>query len=103
EDGIPDVHVTGVQNGALPVSLGPGLLARVELVLARKDAVLSVPREALLQGPQGPYVYVVEDNRAVTRPLTVGLEGSERVEVLAALGRAASRERGRCAEPPGDS
>lgn len=67
------------------LALRPGMFARVELVLARKDAVLSVPREALLQGPQGPYVYVVEDNRAVTRPLTVGLEGSERVEVLAGV------------------
>lgn len=67
------------------LTLRPGMFARVELVLARKEGVLSVPREAVLQGPQGPYVYVVEGNQAVTRPLTVGLEGSERVEVLAGV------------------
>lgn len=67
------------------LSLRPGMFARVELVLARKEGVLSVPREALLQGPQGPYVYVVEGNRALTRTLTIGLEGSDRVEVLAGV------------------
>lgn len=68
------------------LALRPGMFARVELVLEGKEDVLTVPREAiLLSSGQEPFVYVVEDGRAVARPVVRGLEGSERVEIVEGL------------------
>ena len=68
------------------LALRPGMFARVELVLEGKNNVLTVPREAiLLSSGQEPFVYVVENGRAVARPVVRGLEGSDRVEIVEGL------------------
>lgn len=65
--------------------LRPGMFARVELVVGHKDNVVSVPREALMTRTAGAYVFVVVDGIARTSPITVGIQGRERVEILEGL------------------
>ncbi|MGE5623838.1 MAG: efflux RND transporter periplasmic adaptor subunit [Methanocella sp.] len=65
--------------------LRPGMFARVSLVVGRKDNVVTLPREALMTRTAGAYVFVVADGTAATRPVTVGVQGRERVEVLKGL------------------
>lgn len=65
--------------------LRPGMFARVELLMARAEQVLAVPREALLARSSGYYVYVVEDGRARSRPIELGIQGIQRVQVLSGL------------------
>ena len=73
--------------------LWPGQFVTVDLILTvQKDAV-RIPAQAVQRGPKGKYVYVVEDNKAVMKPVTegmrmgnvvvidTGLDGSETVVI----------------------
>lgn len=58
-------------------SLKPGMFARVRLVTDRAPSALTVPREAVRQSPDGPFVVVVDDNNAAHRsPITIGASNS---------------------------
>jgi membrane fusion protein (multidrug efflux system) len=61
--------------------LTPGMVARVRLILDLRDGVISVPKEALVDGS----VFVVEDGVAVRRSVKLGLSGDERVEIQSGL------------------
>lgn len=65
--------------------LRPGMFARVDLVVGQKANVLTVPREALLSRSDGFYVFVVADGIAEARPVKIGVQGKERVEILDGL------------------
>jgi membrane fusion protein (multidrug efflux system) len=52
--------------------LKPGQFVRVRLQGATRPAAVKVPTRAVLEGPQGKFVYVVEDNKAQARPVQVG-------------------------------
>lgn len=75
-------------------SLRPGQFVRVRLTGAMRPDAIRVPQRSVLEGPQGKFVYVVNDqNKAEPRPVQVGdwsgndwvvsagLEGGERVIV----------------------
>lgn len=72
-----------VPNGDL--RLRAGMSARVTLVVAQAADALTVPREALVTGSGGVHVYVVEDGRAVIRPVEVGILEQERAQITAGL------------------
>ena len=65
-------------------SLKPGMHARVELVLEKRESATVVPVAALLQGDDRPFVYVVQGDppRAELRHVRVGLMTSQVVEIL---------------------
>ncbi|MCB8836559.1 efflux RND transporter periplasmic adaptor subunit [Aurantimonas sp. VKM B-3413] len=65
----------------------PGQFVRVEVKgLSIKDAI-TVPTEALMQGPQGTFVYVVDDkNVAAVRPITVSRTIDDQIVVSSGLG-----------------
>lgn len=52
--------------------LKPGQFVRVRLLGAVRPSAVKVPTRAVLEGPQGKFVYVVEDNKAQARPVQVG-------------------------------
>lgn len=52
--------------------LKPGQFVRVRLQGATRPAAVKVPTRAVLEGPQGKFVYVVQDNKAQARPVQVG-------------------------------
>lgn len=53
--------------------LSPGLFVRVRVKGAVRTDVIMVPQRAVMQGPQGKFVYVVdEDNKAEVKPVSVG-------------------------------
>jgi membrane fusion protein, multidrug efflux system len=52
--------------------LWPGTFVNVRLVIATVHDALTVPLDALQQGPQGSFVFVVgQDNKATLRPVSV--------------------------------
>ncbi len=80
--------------------LNPGIFGEVELVIDSRHNVPLVPVEALLhrieldeslgrlideQLVRQPYVYVVEDGRAVRRPLELGYQTYDAAEVIRGL------------------
>ncbi|MDS4026663.1 MAG: efflux RND transporter periplasmic adaptor subunit [Candidatus Contendobacter sp.] len=53
--------------------LSPGQFVRVRLQGIERANVIVVPQRAVMQGPQGKFVYVVEaDNQAEVKPVQVG-------------------------------
>ena len=70
--------------------LMPGMLARVELEVERKDQVVVVPYKSLITelGPSGDAVYrvyVLQGTTARSRELTLGIVSGDRVEVREGL------------------
>ena len=77
--------------------LWPGQLCNVRVTLRTEPDTISVPREAVQNGQNGPFVFAIEDNVAKARPVKVartqdgvsviseGLNGSETVVVDGAL------------------
>ncbi|MDE2450324.1 MAG: efflux RND transporter periplasmic adaptor subunit [Gammaproteobacteria bacterium] len=64
------------------LSLVPGQLASVTAELADIPHALVVPDDAVNDGPDGPYVYVVtRDDRAVPRPVRIEFDDAKNVAV----------------------
>jgi multidrug efflux system membrane fusion protein len=52
--------------------LWPGTFVNIRLVIATEHNALTVPLDAIQQGPQGPFVFVVSpDNKVSVRPVSV--------------------------------
>jgi membrane fusion protein, multidrug efflux system len=60
-------------NGALKA----GQFVRVRLVGAMRPQAVKVPARAVLEGPQGKFVYVAAEGKAMPRPVTVGEQGAD--------------------------
>ncbi|MGH7607450.1 MAG: efflux RND transporter periplasmic adaptor subunit [Gemmatimonadales bacterium] len=105
-DAYPDARLTGeirrvfpsadaasrlvpveVVLGAAPagVRVRPGYLARVTFALDRRVAVLAVPAPAVGVGDDGAYVFVVQADTVVRRPIGLGLNADGWVEVSEGL------------------
>lgn len=64
--------------------LRSGMFAKVNIVVERKSAVLSVPTQALIEDPEKS-VYTVEEGKAVRRPVSTGLQTEGLVEIVNGL------------------
>jgi membrane fusion protein (multidrug efflux system) len=53
-------------------ALKPGQFVRVRLTGATRPNAMVVPSRAVLEGPQGKFVYVVADGKAMPKPVQVG-------------------------------
>jgi membrane fusion protein (multidrug efflux system) len=53
-------------------ALKPGQFVRVRLTGGTRPKALLVPSRAVLEGPQGKFVYVAADNKAMPKPVQVG-------------------------------
>lgn len=66
-------------------SLRAGTYVMVNFDLGRKGSVLQIPKLALAEGIKNPYVYVVQDGRAIVQKVTLGREVGENIEVISGL------------------
>jgi HlyD family secretion protein len=64
-----------------PSYLRPEMTVSVEIEVARKQSVLAVPREALMNDAQGDAVLVAENGVIRRRPVKLGIRGFDFVEV----------------------
>jgi multidrug efflux pump subunit AcrA (membrane-fusion protein) len=62
----------------------PGMFAKVDLILQRETNVQIIPFDAVL-GEEGKYVFVAQDGKAVKKPITLGLQQDDNVEVRSGL------------------
>lgn len=63
----------------------PGEAIKAQVVVATRNGVLTAPRTAILYDGETPYVFVVVGGKAARRPVQVGLEQSDRVELVSGL------------------
>ncbi len=68
------------------LKLSPGMYAETEISLQRRNNVIAIPSEALVQSDSAPYVLTVDSTGRVQKKLvTLGIEGPERVEIAEGL------------------
>jgi RND family efflux transporter MFP subunit len=65
--------------------LRPGMFVRGELIIARKDSVIVIPKDIILSKQRGQTVFIVERSAAIERIITTGLENPDEVEVIRGL------------------
>jgi RND family efflux transporter MFP subunit len=63
----------------------PGMFGRVRLVTERRRGVLMVPREAVLRDGEDAYVFLADADTARRRPVQVGREQSDLIEIRSGL------------------
>lgn len=69
-------------------SLIAGMFGNIFIVTEEKDGVMIIPTKAILyekQGREGPYCFVVEEEKAKKRPLTLGIVNEESAELLSGV------------------
>lgn len=65
--------------------LRPGMFVKTEVVVARVDSALVIPKDVILAKQRGKTVYVVQRSAAQERVIETGLENPTHVEVLRGL------------------
>jgi multidrug efflux system membrane fusion protein len=66
-------------------ALFPAQFVNVQLLADTQRAQIVVPAAALQQGPQGQFVYLVRDAKAVVRKVTSGVVQAERASIVSGL------------------
>ncbi len=68
------------------LTLRPGMFVKTDIITAKKDSVIVIPKNIILTGNRGKYVFVVERNSAADdRQIVTGIENKDYVEVLEGL------------------
>lgn len=66
-------------------ALYPNQFVNVRLTIAEKANAITIPQDAVQYSSEGPFVYVIRDNKAEKRPLSLGVADNGRIEVLKGL------------------
>ena len=68
------------------LKLRPGMFVKADIITAKKDSVIVIPKNIILSGNRGKYVFVVERNNAADdRMIQTGIENKDFVEILEGL------------------
>lgn len=65
--------------------LRPGMFVRSDIVVAKKDSTIVIPKDIILSKQRGKTVFIVERGAASERVITTGLESATEVEILKGL------------------
>jgi membrane fusion protein (multidrug efflux system) len=68
-----------------PRTVRPGGFVTIDVTRETREDVLVLPRDAVLRELQKAHVFVAQDDKAVRRAVTLGLEEDDNVEILAGL------------------
>jgi multidrug efflux pump subunit AcrA (membrane-fusion protein) len=62
------------------------MFVKADIITAQKDSVIVIPKNIILTGNRGKYVFVVERNSAADdRQIVTGIENKDYVEVVEGL------------------
>lgn len=77
-----DIKIKGSSVGLIP-----NISAHVEVEIARDENALTIPLEALRSEGPNPYVFVVQNNRAMRRYIVTGYSEGDYIQVVSGLKR----------------
>ncbi len=77
------IGIVQVENPAL--KLRPGMFAKADIVLARRDSVIVIPKNIIISNQRGKSVFVVDNGTADEKRITIGFENLDNVEVTSGL------------------
>ena len=75
-----DIHITNKEQ-----TLKSGMFANVHLITNIKENVMAVRSEAVLEKNNRYFVYVLEEEKAVEKEVTLGIDTGEYVEIIKGL------------------
>jgi membrane fusion protein (multidrug efflux system) len=67
------------------LKLRPGMFVKADIIVARKDSTIVIPKSIILSSNRGKVVFVVEQSTARERRITIGLENQDYAEVISGL------------------
>lgn len=67
------------------LKLRPGMFAKADIVLARKDSVIVIPKDIIISGQRGKTVFIVDNGTADEKRITLGYENQNEAEVTSGL------------------
>lgn len=67
------------------LKLRPGMFAKADIVLARKDSVIVIPKEIIISNQRGKSVFIVDNGTAVEKRITLGYENQNETEITSGL------------------
>jgi membrane fusion protein (multidrug efflux system) len=65
--------------------LRPGMFVKAELIVARRDSALVIPKNVILSKQRGKTVFIAERGAAQERVVVTGLENPDKIEVVEGL------------------
>lgn len=68
-----------------PTEVRPGSFVTIDIIRATHEQVVILPRDSVIRELQNSHIFVAEDEVAEKRPVTLGLEESEWIEVLSGV------------------
>jgi RND family efflux transporter MFP subunit len=72
-----------IQNNEL--KLRPGMFVKADITVDHADSAVIIAKDVIQSNRQQKYVYIVEKNTAILRPIKTGLEDDNQVEILEGL------------------
>jgi RND family efflux transporter MFP subunit len=75
--------VIAVENPEL--KLRPGMFAKLDIVLARHDSVIVIPKEIIISSQRGKSVFIVDNGTADEKRITIGFENQNEAEITSGL------------------
>ncbi len=70
------------------LKLRPGMFVKADIITAQKDSTIVIPKNIILSGNRGKYVFVVGRNSSADdRRISTGLENQEYIEITEGLNR----------------
>lgn len=79
------VKVTVEAVNPLPAAVRPGGFVTIDIIRESRPGAVLLPRQAVLRELQSAHVFVARNGIAEKRPVRLGLEEGERIEVLAGV------------------
>ena len=64
------------------LTLRPGMFVKAEIIVAREDSALVIPKDVILSKQRGKTVFIVEKGAAQERVIRTGLENPKQVQVI---------------------
>lgn len=68
-----------------PVQLIPGMFARLNVLIETAKDAVTVPIEALVDSPKGRVVFIMENGKAVGRPVETGIEEGKSIQIVTGI------------------
>lgn len=65
--------------------LRPGMFVQAEIILARKDSVIVIPKDVVISNQRGKSVFIVQQGTAEQKQVTFGYENKDQVEITSGL------------------
>lgn len=68
------------------LKLRPGMFVKASIITAQKDSVVVIPKDIIMSGSRGKYVFVVSRNSAADdRRISTGISNQDNIEILEGL------------------